>query len=426
MARPQNLLSDRKIKTLSAPGLHADGGGLYLRVSKTGSKAWTFIYQWHGKRRETGFGSYRDVPLEEARKRRDAARDKVTAGVDPAVPEVAPEGVATFGEEALALIGSLEASFRSAKHRQQWHNTLRDYCAPFWSKPVGAVDTNDVLAVLTPIWSAKPETAKRVRGRIERVLAAAKVRGQRQGDNPARWAGHLEVMLPRRKKGAVKHHAAMPYVEVPAFVAALRPRLAMAARALHFLILTAARTSEVLHMRWKEIDKESCTWTVPAERMKAGVEHRVPLAPAAMKILRALEIFGSEPDSFVFPSQKRGAPLSNMALLTLLKRMKRTDITAHGFRSSFRDWAGEETDHPREIAEAALAHQVGNAVERSYRRGDALEKRRALMAAWAAYCEGEPAGAARPASDDVEPAPPKAKGKAVDAEAEALQVKLDL
>jgi integrase len=370
-------------------GVHSDGGGLYLRVKASGSRSWLFIYQWAGKRREKGLGSILGVDLDAARTRADAARKLLGAGIDPSAEpsEEGPRAV-TFGDAATALVDSLEGSWRNAKHRAQWRNTLETHCKPIWSKPVAAIETGDVMDVLTPIWTKTPETAVRVRGRIERVLDAAKVKGQRSGDNPARWRGHLEVILPgRKKKGAVKHHAAMPYAEVPAFVAQLKGRLSTAARALHFAILTAARSGEVLGMKWKEVEGD--VWTVPADRMKAGVEHRVPLTKAAVAVLNAVAIHGSDPEGYVFPSQKPGKPLSNMVFAMLMRRMKVDDVTAHGFRSSFRDWVGEETNHPREVAEAALAHQVGNAVERAYRRGDSLAKRRQLMNDWADFVEAK-------------------------------------
>lgn len=388
MARKTHRLSRKALERL-APGIHADGGGLYIRVKPTGGRSWIFIYQWRGRRREMGLGSALTVSLVDARTKAEAARKDVTQGVDPAGPILPGAEPVTFGEATNALLGNLEAGWRNAKHRTQWRNTLETYAAPMWSKRVDEIQTTDVVAVLEPIWSEKPETASRVRGRIERVLDAAKVRGQRSGENPARWRGHLEILLPKqRRKAGVKHHAAMPYDEVPAFVRSLKPRLSTAARALEFLILTAARTGEVLGATWKEIDLEARVWTVPAERMKGGVEHRVPLTPAAIAVLNAVAYHGSEAHDFVFPSQKPGRPLSNMVFAMLLRRMKVENVTAHGFRSSFRDWAAEATDCPREIAEAALAHQVGNAVERAYRRGDALEKRRVLMLDWAAYVAG--------------------------------------
>lgn len=389
MAKGIHRLAPRAIMTLPA-GVYSDGGGLYLRVKASGARSWLFIYQWNGKRREKGLGSILGVDVERARERAEEARKLVARGIDPAAANDAEPAAnrVTFGQAATDLVDSLEGAWRNPKHRAQWRSSLETHCALIWAKPIEQVETADVVAVLNPIWSKTPETATRLRGRIERVLDAAKVKGQRSGDNPARWRGHLAVILPpRKKKGAVKHHAAMPYQDVPEFVGKLKGRLSTAARALHFLILTAGRTGEVLGAKWNEFDLEAKVWTVPANRMKTGVEHRVPLTEAAIPVLDAVAIHGRKPDAFVFPSQKPNAPLSNMSMLMLLKRMKLDEWTAHGFRSSFRDWAGEETLHPREVAEAALSHQVGNAVEQAYRRGDSLAKRRRLMEDWADFVE---------------------------------------
>lgn len=388
MAKRIHRLSRKAPEKLLA-GIHADGGGLYIRVKPTGGRSWLFIYQWHGRRREMGLGSALTVSLGDARAKAEEARKQVAQGIDPADPIPSGAEPTTFGDATTALLSTLEGGWKNAKHRAQWRNTLETYAASIWSMRVDEIQTTDVLKVLEPISSTKPETASRVRGRIERVLDAAKVRGQRGGENPARWRGHLEILLPKqRRKAGVKHHAAMPYDEVPSFVRSLKPRLSTAARALEFLILTAARTGEVLGATWKEIDLDGRVWTVHAERMKGGIEHRVPLSPAAVAVLNAVAYHGTDADDFVFPSQKPNSALSNMVFAMLLRRMKVEDVTAHGFRSSFRDWAAEAADCPREIAEAALAHQVGNAVERAYRRGDALEKRRALMLDWAAYVCG--------------------------------------
>lgn len=388
MARVQNRLSTKGAAALKAVGWHADGGGLYLRIQASGSRTWTFVYQWNGRRKTVSFGTANVVSLAAARDKRDEAKRRLADGIDPAADDVVAADVPTFGEEAEALIASLESGWKNEKHAFQWKSTLRGHCAKIWDRPINEIETNDVLAVLRPIWGETPETASRVRGRVERVLDAAKVKGLRTGENPARWRGHLEVILPKRKgKNGVRHHPALPYADVAGFVRVLKRHISMAARALEFLILTASRTNEVLGMTWREVDLEEKVWTVPAGRMKMGVEHRVPLSPAAILCLEAQRIFGSEPGSFVFPGRKPGLKLSNMAMEMLLRRMEYDAITVHGFRSTFRDWAGEETDFPREIAEAALAHQVGNEVERSYRRGDALAKRRRLMEAWAEYVE---------------------------------------
>jgi integrase len=283
-------------------------------------------------------------------------------------------------QSADELIKSKRREWRSEVHAAQWRTTIDDYCGPILDMPVDAIDTQAVLGVLQPVWGRIPETASRLRGRIEAVLDFAKAHNLRHGENPAAWRGHLALILPKRQKLSRGHHAAMPYAEVPAFIGKLRERESVPALALEFLILTAARSGEVLGATWKELDLGSQVWVIPASRMKAGREHRVPLSGRALAILeRMAEIRTGD---LVFPGQRRGRPVSKAALTALV-----TGATIHGFRSSFRDWVGEETSHPREIAEAALAHATGSAVEQSYRRGDALEKRRALMESWGYYCE---------------------------------------
>jgi integrase len=285
------------------------------------------------------------------------------------------------------LIESMQDAWRNEKHRAQWTMTLRDYAKPLRSRPVNGITTEDVLAVLQPIWRTKPETASRLRGRIERVLDAAKARGYRSGENPAMWRGHLQRLLPPRQKLTRGHHAAMPYEDVPALVSVLRERMDISSRALEFTILTAARSGEVFGATWGEVDLKTKIWAVPAKRMKGGREHRVPLVDRAVELLEELKPLDGEvdPRDLIFPGRKAGRPLSNMALNMLLRRLGHGDCTVHGFRSSFRDWAGECTEFPREIAEAALAHIVGDETERAYRRGDALEKRRRLMEVWAEF-----------------------------------------
>jgi integrase len=285
------------------------------------------------------------------------------------------------------VVAALSPGFRNQKHCAQWTSTLATYAAPLRTMPVDTVSTDDVLSVLKPIWTVKPETASRVRGRIEKVLDAAKAKGFRAGENPARWRGHLDHLLPRPSKLTRGHHAAMPYEEVPAFIASLRERDALAAVALELCILTAARSGELLGMRWDEIDLQNALWSLPAGRMKAGRPHRVPLSTPAVAILRTLE--GSKRTEFVFADHAPGKPLSNKAMDMVLRRMG-VDVTVHGFRSSFRDWAGNETPSPREVVETALAHVIGDKAEQAYRRSDALEKRRKLMEAWAAYCTAAP------------------------------------
>ncbi len=393
MSRQLNKLAALKVKSLGA-GRHSDGGGLYLDRDEGGRSRWVFMWKVKGKRREMGLGSAAPggVSLAQARVEAAKAREALQNNLDPieardAVPEE-PKPVPTFGEVADTLVADLGPQWRNSKHRAQWAMTLKEYAAPLRAMPVDKVDTDAVLAVLKPIWSTKAETASRLRGRIERVLDAARAKGDRSGENPARWRGHMKHLLPQRQKLQRGHHAAMPFEELPAFITRLRERDAVAAMALEFLILTAARSGEVLGATWAEIDLEAKLWTVPAERMKAGREHRVPLSPRAVAILEKVKPLAS--GAYVFPGRRgKGAPLSGMALQMLLRRMK-VEVTPHGFRSSFRDWAGELSHFPREIAEAALAHTVGDATERAYRRGDAVEKRREMMAAWAEFAGSAP------------------------------------
>jgi integrase len=334
-----------------------------------------------GKRREMGLGSLRDVPLAKARQRAADARQKLADGLDPIALRDKPKTM-TFGEAADALFENLSPSWRGEKHRANWKMTLTVYCASLWAKSVAEIGTEDVLKILQPLWTAKPVTASRLRGRIERVLDFARARGQRSGENPARWRGHLDAILPKPTRVNQQHHKAMPFDEVGAFVAAVRGQDGVAARALEFLILTAARSGEVLGARWSEFDLAARLWIVPAARMKHGREHRVPLSVRAVEIIRDME--RDRLGEFVFPGVKHQKPRSGMVMDRVLRRMK-AEVTVHGFRSAFRDWAGERTNFPREVAEAALAHLVGDAVERAYRRGDALEKRRKLMDAWSNF-----------------------------------------
>jgi integrase len=342
------------------------------------------MWKVDGKRREMGLGSLRDVPLAKARERAAEARQKLADGLDPIAARDNKPREMTFGEAADALIESMSSSWRNEKHRAQWRMTLTVYCEPLRARPVTEIGTEDVLKVLKPLWTAKPETASRLRGRIERVLDFARAQGHGPGENTARWRGHLDAVLPKRAKLTRGHHKAMPFDDVPTFMANLRERDGIAPRALEFAILTAARSGEVFGALWEEFDLEACVWTVPARRMKAGREHRVPLSTRAIEILQAMQ--QKRLGDLVFPGVKAGRPLSVMALEMVLRRMK-VDVTVHGFRSAFRDWAGERTHFPREVAEAALAHLVGDAVERAYRRGDALEKRRKLMDAWASFLQ---------------------------------------
>jgi len=383
MARKINRLNARAVTTITKCGRHADGGGLYLSISPNGGRRWVFLYRWHGKPTEIGFGSARDVTLARARELARLARGNLAEGVNPRDSRRRLGG-STFGECADQLIEAMRSSWRNEKHAAQWQMTLRVYAAPLRRLPIDKVTTDDVLSVLKSLWKDKPETASRLRGRIERVLDAAKAKGLRSGENPARWRGHLDQLLPKRQRLTRGHHAAMPFANVPIFIKDLQARRASAALALEFTVLTAARSGEVLGALWREFDLERATWTLPAERMKAGREHRVPLSARALEILQAL---GESRDSdFVFPGQRLGKPLSAMALEMMLRRMKIQSVTVHGFRSSFRDWAAECTHFPNEVCEAALAHVVGDKTEAAYRRGDLFEKRRELMDAWANYC----------------------------------------
>lgn len=388
MGRELNRLSARKVQSLNEPGRYGDGGGLYLLVRPGPEKRWVLLYRHGGKRREMGLGPLQTVSLARARELAAEARQVLAGGADPIEVRRAPPADAaprptTFGDVATRYMADREPTWRNAVHRRQWRQTLEVQAANIWRMPVADVDTEAVLGALRPLWHEKPETARRLRGRLERVLDAARVAGHRQGENPARWRGHLDVLLPKAPRLSRGHHPALPYAEMPAFLIKLRARPALAARALEFLILTAARSGEVRGMTWGEVDLDAALWTVPRERMKAKRAHRVPLSTAALDLLRALP--SGEPSAIVFPHAS-GGPLSDMVLLMLLRRIGQPDLTAHGFRSSFRDWAAEETDHPREVIEAALAHLVGDETERAYRRGDALAKRRHLMADWAAFC----------------------------------------
>ena len=391
MPRKIDRLTHRTVEALQEPGLHADGAGLYLRIDQTLNKRWVFVFFWRGKRREMGLGSAAPdcVSLKDARAAATAARKLLSDGVDPIAArkqEAAATAPRTFGQQAEAVITELEAGWRSAKAGPQWRASLTRHAEHIWNMPVAQVDTEAVLEVLKPIWLSHPETARRVRMRIERILDVARIEGRRSGENPARLKGHIQLLL-ARQPGQRGHHAAMPYEDVPAFMARLRDRRATAARALEFTILAAARSSETREALWSEIHGD--VWIIPAARMKAGREHRVPLSDRMLEILEEMKPLRTAAD-YIFPGDQRIEPLSNMAMLRLLQHRMDLDVTVHGFRSAFRDWAGDCTDHPRDVIEAALAHVVGGAVERAYRRRDALAKRRQLMADWATFCSTPP------------------------------------
>jgi integrase len=399
MARTGKL-SALDVTRAKGPAVLHDGAGLYLRVSASGAKSWVFRYQLDGRRRDMGLGPFPDVTLAEARVRASAHRLQRHDGVDPLAARTAQRQtrqldaakMMTFEKCAEAHIAAHKAGWRGGVSEAQWRQSLMAYVYPhFGVLPVQTIDVGLVMKTLEPIWTAKPETATRVRGRIESIIDWATARGYRRGENPARWRGHLENLLPRLSKfHRIEHHAALPYPEIGAFMAKLQQQDDVAARALEFLILTAARKGEVIGARWAEIDLSGKTWTIPGERMKAGKEHRVPLSEAALAIVRKMaEIRQAD---FVFPGIRTGRPLGSTALFYLLRGIGRGDLTAHGFRSTFRDWVAESTAFPTEVAEMALAHTVGAAVERAYRRGDLFDKRRQLMGAWAKFCEGRLAG----------------------------------
>jgi integrase len=404
MARQLHKLSARSVEAKRKPGLYGDGGGLYLQVGPSGSKAWLFRFMLRRRAREMGLGPLNAVSLQEARDKALVCRKLLVAGVDPiehrnaerAKAQLEAAKALTFGECAAAYIEANKAGWKNAKHAAQWKNTLDTYAVPvIGALPVQAIDTGLVLQVIEPIWREKPETANRVRGRIEAVLDWAKVRGFRAGDNPARWRGHLEKSLPKRSRvRRVEHHAALPYTEIGAFVARLREQRGVAARALEFSIYAVARTGEVTGAQWPEFDLKAKVWTVPAARMKAHREHRVPLPDRAIRILEEMQRIRRDGDKYAFPGVREGEPLSNAAMLAVLqRRMGRKDLTVHGFRSTFRTWAAERSNFPRELAEAALAHVLSDKTEAAYQRGDLFEKRRKMMQAWAAFLEVEQGGA---------------------------------
>lgn len=391
MAAQINRLTATSVKT-KPPGMHADGGSLYLLVKADGkNRSWIFRYRDRvtGKLRDMGLGPTWDVSLAEARERAAGYRRQLRDGQDPLAAKHAQRAEAKsqhekrmpFGRCAELYIETHRNGWRNPKHAQQWDSTLRTYCAPVWSQPVDAIDTAQVMRCLDPIWTTKTETASRLRGRMESVLAWATVRGLRTGDNPAQWRNHLDQLLPARNKvQAVEHRAALPYAEVAEFMVELRQRDTLAARVLELQILTATRPGEAAGAQWAEFDLDGAVWTIPPDRMKAGKEHRIPLAPAALKLLKALP----QSSTSVFPGVK-GKPITTDAAMKLLKEM-RPGLTAHGFRSTFRDWAAETTSHPREVIEAAMAHRLKDAAEAAYQRGDLLVRRAVLMKDWAGYC----------------------------------------
>lgn len=388
MARALNTLNDVKAKNAKKVGRHSDGGGLYLNVAKGGSKSWLFMWTRDGKRREMGLGPYPAIGLAAARGAAARFREVVAMGGDP-IADKAKEEEPTFARCAELFLESMKSGWRNEKHRDQWEMTLGDaYSKDIRPMKVSHIGTDHVLKVLAPIWTEKAETASRLRGRIERVLDFAKARGWRTGENPAAWRGNLKLLLPARRKLTRGHHSAMPYADLPAFMVALRETEGLSARALELLILCANRSAEVRLAEWPEFDLDAKLWVIPAERMKMGKEHRVPLSDAAADLL--VRLHNQRQGNYVFPGQKRGQPLSVMSLTMQLRRLDMGHFTVHGFRSSFRDWCGDKTSFPRDVAEMALAHKVGDATEQAYRRADAIEKRRKLLGAWAKYLDQAP------------------------------------
>jgi integrase len=404
MPRRAKGLTAAQVDKGTKPGRYGDGAGLYLLVRSRHSKFWLFRFTRGGKMREMGLGPATGraaVSLATARAKARALHEAVRDGRDPLAERKAEKakaeadvakaqvGAITFVEVANMFMAAHEASWRNPKHRQQWHNTLRDHVLPaIGDLPVGSVDTGGVMKIIEPLWRKKTETASRVRGRIEAVLDYAKARGWREGENPARWRGHLDQLLPTRSKvQRVEHHAALPWREIGAFMHRLRQNSGISARCLEFLILTACRSGEVRGARWDEIDLTQRVWTIPAQRMKAGREHRVPLSKPAMAMLRDMAQLGTE--GFVFPGLKTGAALSDRALTKAVHEACGNGATVHGFRSSFRDWCAETTNYPRELAETALGHVLRDKVESAYQRSDLLERRRGLMAHWASFCGRE-------------------------------------
>jgi integrase len=393
MVRTIGKLTALKVSGKRKPGMYSDGGGLYLQVTNTGAKSWIFRFRLRGKNGWMGLGPLHAVSLAEARVKATDCRRLCLDGINPIEARKDHRAAAAleaaksidFSGCADAYIKAHRAGWRNVKHATQWRNTMDAYAIPtVGSLPVQGIDTGLVLKILEPIWTAKPETAGRVRGRIESILDWATARGYRRGENPARWRGHLDKLLPARSKvRRVQHHPALSYDDIPQFMRSLRQQGGTAAKALEFLILTVARTGEVLGAPWPELNLKDGVWTVPASRIKGAKEHRVPLSAPALAIVEAMK--GKDP-TYVFPGGRATRPLSSMALLALLKRMGRSDLTVHGFRSTFRDWAAERTNYPREVAEMALAHALGDKVEAAYRRGDLFQKRRRLMDEWAKHC----------------------------------------
>lgn len=387
-----------QVDKIATVGSHADGKGLYLQVAANGTKSWIYRYQLAGRRRNMGLGGYPNITLAKARKARDHYQLRVKAGIDPLEEKRKAREQATLEyKEQTALLMTFQRcaeefieqkrpEWKNRKHAQQWENTLETYAYPvIGAMSVQHIENDHILEILQPVWITKTETATRVRNRIELILDYASTLKYREGDNPARWRGNLANLLPKPAKiKKVKHHAAIKYDEMPAFMAKLSARRGTASNALAFTILTASRTSETLEAKWSELDMDKNLWIIPADRMKSGKEHRELLTAPAMAILAEMRL--SRISDYVFPGQKKGKPLSNMSMANVLKRMDRKDVTVHGFRSAFRDWIAEKTNYPDRLAEKALSHTLKDGAEAAYQRGDLLEKRATMMGAWARYC----------------------------------------
>jgi integrase len=394
MARSVNKLTSKQVTSLSEPGYYGDGNGLWLQISKYGTKSWVYRYSLDKKSHEMGLGSISGLSLAQARLVAQKHRDEVRDGIDPIQARKrsrlsniqAAADLKTFDECSKSLIEAKQSGWKNTKHRQQWENTLSQYASPILGNlPVSDIDTALIVRVLEPIWDQKTETARRLRSRIEQVLDWATTRGYRSAPNPARWKGHLDTLLASPSSiTKPEHHNALPYAEVGSLINKLRANAGISAKALEFTILTAARTNEVIHATWDEIDLEKALWTIPAQRMKAGKEHVVPLSEHVIALLRQLNEISQ--NGYIFPGSRAGQPISNMTMIKLLKRIQGKHHTVHGLRSTFRDWAGETTAYPREVIEHALAHQLKDKAEAAYQRGTLLAKRRRLMDDWAKFC----------------------------------------
>lgn len=394
MARAIHKLKFRQVETLRAAGRHSDGGGLYLKITPDGSKRWVFMYARAGRQREMGLGSAQagGVSLPDARAAAQTARDDLAAGQDPIAARdarlqaTAQAQARAFGDVADEHVQEMASQWKSAKHLAQWKYTLEVLARPLRPLRVDQIGTAEVLDVLKPLWQTTPETASRLRGRIEAVLDRAKAHGERQGENPARWRGHLKLLLPKRQKLTRGHHAALPYADLPEFMTKLRAVEGLSARALEICILTATRTTEMLAAEWEEIHLEKKEWVIPSVRMKSGTEHHIPLPDRAVTVLKGLRKVRD--GKFIFPGAKSNKRhLSNMSMTMVLRRLNYSHVTTHGFRSTFKDWCGEQTNFANEVSEAALAHVVKDKAEAAYRRSTLFDKRRKLMATWAQYCE---------------------------------------